>query len=410
MFWLTMILLWLVIAAALFWLAVYYTPSQRRLGAFVYNSADDPAKFGPVWPGDPTPGTYAGDPESWPEVTVVVAGRNEARHLPVTLRSLCQMDYPHYRVVFVDDQSEDNSAAVLAELGKEFPHLQVIHNQTPPPAGWVGKCWALHQARGQITAPWVMFTDADLEFHPDCLRQMLQLAWHRQLDVLSSLPFVRVGSWGERLGILMGLLLISLKYPLARCNQPGHPDTITAGGFMLWRREAYEALGGHAAVKGRVTEDLHIGQRARALGLHVFTVLTHDLYGGTMYEGTRDTYHGLKKNAYAGAEYRPLVALLAVVILLVPMGLMPVYVVAAVGLWTVLPSLYTGLLMVATVVALLGMLESTRRLVEILGWRPRTAWLLPLAAWFYVLVLAGSMRDYYRGGNVWAGRRLKPTS
>ena len=95
----------------------------------------------------PTPAAYADKPtpQPMPRIAIICPGRNEASWIRTTLPELCQQDYPDYRVVYVDDHSSDETPAITTACAARFTNLIVLRNEIEPPAGWVGKCWAVQQ-------------------------------------------------------------------------------------------------------------------------------------------------------------------------------------------------------------------------------------------------------------------------
>ena len=82
------------------------------------------------------------DPTSarWPSVAIIVPARDEVDVLPLTLSTLVGQDYRgRMRVILVDDNSTDGTAALVAD---RWPDITVI-GPGEPPAGWAGKLWAL---------------------------------------------------------------------------------------------------------------------------------------------------------------------------------------------------------------------------------------------------------------------------
>jgi glycosyltransferase involved in cell wall biosynthesis len=401
-------LLLLFVLAAGAWLLLLLLPSQRSTSRFLYNAIATPDQLNRLIPRDDVTSPCAADPTVWPSVTILVPGRNEGHLLPTTLRSLCLQDYPDFRIVFIDDQSTDNTPAVCAALAAMFPHLTILRNQTPPPPGWIGKAWALHQAAAQ-TAPqsdYLLFCDADLRFHPQCLRQMMRLARHRNTDLASLLPALECRSPGELLALLAAMTLICIVYPLAKTNHPRHPKALVAGGFLLFKRAAYQALGGHQAVRGQVIEDIALGTLARSRSMRVFTVHTHELMHARMYEGFRDAFQGLRKNAYAGIHYQPLAALAVALLLLFGAVLIPLYPILGTFLWITQPSLLTAALCVSGLLAALAMLDVGIRTARLVALRPISAALLPASFGVFLAIFLASILDHYRGGNTWSGRRI----
>jgi cellulose synthase/poly-beta-1,6-N-acetylglucosamine synthase-like glycosyltransferase len=395
--------------AALWWGILLAAPAQRFLSKFVYSSDTPPNRFNGIYPGDDVVEPTSPDPMTWPAVTVIVPGRNEGHILAKTLGSLCAMDYPRFRVVFIDDQSTDDTAQVCRQLEQKYPHLAVIHNQEAPRDGWIGKTWAVHQADScmqDVGTDYLLFTDSDLEFHPQCLRHMIRLARHRRTDITSLLPRMLYETTGELLGLLSAMCIINSRLSLYHTNNPKIPRALVAGGFLLVKRETYHELGGHAAVRGQVVEDVAFGTRAKALNKRVFTALTHDLYRARMYEGWLDTYRGLKKNAYAGANYSPAFAAFIAAFLLFVGALPPLYALAGILACIGYPTALSLMIALVGIAALAFQTASAARTARFVGFSPWTALLVAPAFAFYLAVFLGSILDYYRGGNTWAGRRV----
>jgi glycosyltransferase involved in cell wall biosynthesis len=391
------------------WLYALLLPSQWRAIRFLYDVGDSPAVTNNGFPHDDAPAVYAGDPDPWPDVLIIAPGRNEGHLLEKTIGSLCAMTYPRFRVVFVDDQSTDNTREVCEKLAARFPHFSVIHNTTPPPPGWIGKTWAVAQAEPLTqSAEWILFTDSDLEYHPECLTQAVRLQHHRNADLVSFLPALKFETLGELLGLLPAMTLICIKIPLAAANDPADSRALIAGGFFLIRGELYRHLRGHSGVRGQVIEDIAFGQRAKAAGKRVFTAATHSLFSARMYEGWADTYNGLKKNAYAGANYRPLAILPITFFLLFIGALVPAYALAAAIACILHPTPVTIALLAVTLTGFAAQLAVGIRSAWFLSLRPLTAFALAPGFAFYALIFLASVLDHYRGGNTWAGRRMAP--
>ena len=77
-----------------------------------------------------------------PRVSVVIAARDEERHLEVALDSMLAQDYPDCEVIVVDDRSGDATPAILARKAACNERLRVVRIDELP-AGWLGKNYAL---------------------------------------------------------------------------------------------------------------------------------------------------------------------------------------------------------------------------------------------------------------------------
>ncbi len=75
------------------------------------------------------------------------------------------------------------------------------------------------------------------------------------------------------------------------------------GQFMLFRRRAYEQVGGHAAVRRHVAEDLALGRRIKADKLCLRLMDGGQRVRVRMYRNSREAYEGFGKNLFAAFDY-----------------------------------------------------------------------------------------------------------
>jgi glycosyltransferase involved in cell wall biosynthesis len=93
--------------------------------------------------------------------TVIVPFRNEAEHLPFLLKSISELNYPldRFEIIFVDDESSDESVKLIELFLKKFPNgSKIINNirRTNAP-----KKDAISTAIEIANFEWVVTTDAD---------------------------------------------------------------------------------------------------------------------------------------------------------------------------------------------------------------------------------------------------------
>jgi hopene-associated glycosyltransferase HpnB len=204
------------------------------------------------------------DPAPWPEVAVVVPARNEAGSLPDMLPALLAQDYPGpWRVVLVDDRSEDDTASVARRLGGD--RVEVVHGEPLPP-GWVGKVWALDQGVRRAGRPeYLLFTDADIRHGPGSLRRLVAESWHQDLALNSRMALLRADSLPGRLLIPAFAFFFATLYPMRWVNAQRRRFAAAAGGCVLLRRSALDAAGGMSAIRGAIIDDVNL---ARAVAPH----------------------------------------------------------------------------------------------------------------------------------------------
>jgi hypothetical protein len=197
-------------------------------------------------------------------VCAIIPAHNEEASIGALVRSLLAQDHERLRVVLCLDRCTDRTAALAREAAGGDERVRILEIGSCP-EGWAGKVHAVwrgtqtEEARG---ADLLLFADADTEFDPSCVRATAALMRDRGLDLLSLLSTLTAERWFERLVQPAAGLELVRQYPIARANRgPGRRRRAFANGqFMLFRRGAYEAVGGHAAVKDELLEDLALAR------------------------------------------------------------------------------------------------------------------------------------------------------
>ncbi len=100
-----------------------------------------------------------------PEITVIIAARNEERNLPHLLEDLKNLNYPAEKleIIIVDDNSDDSSGQILKKASLSNSNLSVLS------AGGEGKKAAISQGMEASKGELIMTTDADSRLQQDWL-------------------------------------------------------------------------------------------------------------------------------------------------------------------------------------------------------------------------------------------------
>jgi len=230
-----------------------------------------------------------------PRVSLLVPARNEAETLPTTLPTFLAQGADE--VLVLDDGSTDATSAILAAADG----ARVLSGAALPP-GWSGKNWACHQLARAATGDVLVFTDADVAWRPGALERVVAELEATGAGLLTAWPRQRCVTLGERLVVpLVDLLLLAnLPHPLVRALP--FPSLAGANGqLMAWRREAYDLVGGHAALPGEVLEDVRLAHRAKRLGVPLTLRLGGPWLETRMYRGWGEVVAGFGKNVLAAA-------------------------------------------------------------------------------------------------------------
>ncbi|WP_255144759.1 glycosyltransferase family 2 protein [Synechococcus sp. ATX 2A4] len=250
---------------------------------------------------------------------VVVPTYNESANIEGCLRALLASDPPcgHWQVLVADDGSSDDTIrkaeAVIAERATPasapvpLPAGQVLRCG-PRPVGerWCGKNWPCSEASRQRPPAtphgWILFVDADVSVDPGALRAALQDAKQQGSDLLSLAPRLACGCLAEWLVQPIVAFLLTLGFPTDRTNDPHDPSAFAAGPFMLFRRSAYDAIGGHRAVAAEVVEDMALARAIKGQGFRLRYLLALDLVSLRMYRDFAGLWEGWTKNWYLGLQ------------------------------------------------------------------------------------------------------------
>ncbi len=237
--------------------------------------------------------------ESVTRVCVIVPAHNERASLGRLAESLAGQDHPALRVVFALDRCTDDSRAVLADVIGDDERFEIIE-VTECPDDWAGKVNAIRTgveaSRGALDADVLVFADADTHFAPECVRAALAMLKQRQIDALSLLSTLEASAWYERLVQPAASLELLRQYPIERANEPGPRRRPFANGqFMMFTKEAYERIGGHAPVRRELLEDIALARLAHREGLGFGLFLAGGLLRCAMYADYASFRRGWKR-------------------------------------------------------------------------------------------------------------------
>jgi len=251
-----------------------------------------------------------------PRVSVLVPARDEEESVGACVRSLLAQDYGDFEVIVLDDGSQDRTSAVLAELDAD--RVRVLEGRSLPD-GWNGKAWACQQLAAVAQGDLLLFTDADTVFQPETVRLAVNATEALRADLLTAITANRVPSLGEQLTVpfVPWSILSLLPLVVTRVLPRSVAFTAANGKFLLFRREVYEAVGGHGVVKDHATEDIAIAKAVRRLGYRWCLLDGTRFVSARMYRGLRGAVNGFSKNLFALFNYRVLVALFVWVWLLI---------------------------------------------------------------------------------------------
>lgn len=238
----------------------------------------------------------------WPSITIVVAARNEEESIEKATQSLLQQEYPKYELIVVNDRSTDRTGQILGNLQQSHSELNSITIEELP-AGWLGKCNALHQGAKAATGDWLLFTDADVSMRPDTLKVTIDYALAENADHVTMAPQCEMPSWLLRAFVATFAFFFKLHVKPAQISNPRSKSHVGIGAFNLVRRDVYLAIGGHEPIRLRPDDDLKLGKLLKSKGYHQRFANGVGLISVPWYRSIGEMTRGLEKNSFAGIDY-----------------------------------------------------------------------------------------------------------
>lgn len=323
-------------------------------------------------------------------VDIVVPARDEAESIQRCLTSLLAQNYAGpLRIILVNDRSSDGTGELARALNDE--RLTVLDGASRPD-GWSGKLWAVSQGVRHGSAPVVLLCDADIVHDPAHVATLVAKL-ETGLDMVSEMVELNCVSLAERALVPAFVFFFQLLYPFARVNDAGSSTAAAAGGTVLVRRAALERIGGIAAIRGKLIDDVAL---ATALKRGGKIWLGHSRLARSIrpYPGAGDVWRMVARTAYVQLRFSPWLLLGTV------LGLALVWLAPA-----LLAVFGAGFARWAGLAALAGSLASYLPTLHRFRQSPLWALALPVVAMFYMAATIGSAIDHHRGrGVVWKQR------
>lgn len=357
-------------------------------------------------------------------VSILVPARNEEQRIKECLASLIAQHPPVREILLLDDRSSDATAEIARQLGfreGEGERLRLLRGEELPP-GWVGKNWACHQLSlaADPKSTHLLFTDADTIHNSGCLRTALKFADEQHIDLLSLWPYQITVTWSEKLIIPLLYLLAMVFLPFAALLWlQARPERVKQlrltgrqlgnlgaanGQFLLFKRNAYDAIGGHEALKDHLVEDVAFGRRVASMtgeGMRLCNADGGELLHCRMYSNFAEVWEGFSKNIRPVFENSPM-AFLIFGSLLGGLFLLPFLLLFLTPFY---PQIRMPDLIALSLIFLIRFLLTLRFRTSCLGMIAH-----PIGIFIALLIGLNSWRLCLGGGVTWKGRKYSVTT
>ncbi|WP_253880579.1 glycosyltransferase [Priestia megaterium] len=235
-----------------------------------------------------------------PLISILIPMRNEERNVKRIISSIKGLTYSNLECVILDDQSTDQTRTQLLKEIHGDPRFTIIEGKELR-EGWVGKVHACHQLSQAANGDYLLFVDADVELKERTLEHTLATGQATKAALLTGFPRFPVKTWLEALVVPLQHVVVFSYLPVVVANRNKMSKASAAhGAFMFIKKETYEAVGGHEAVKSSLVEDVHLAQLFKQKKHRVILANITSHVSCYMYETTEEVWNGFAKNIFVG--------------------------------------------------------------------------------------------------------------
>jgi glycosyltransferase involved in cell wall biosynthesis len=232
---------------------------------------------------------------------VIVPARNEEACLAACLQSILAQTGVAFEIIVVDDHSTDRTREIAQSFANrhrpaEIPVEVLIIEAGPLPAGWTGKNNAVTAGSISARGEWLLFTDADTIHAPGSLARSLKEAKRHAAALLSYSPEQIVKSFWEKATMPVIFAELATSFRPWQVSDPKSTAAAANGQYILITREAYDAVGGHAAIANNLLEDVALARAVKRSGRKIFFRYGGDAVSARMYRSFAQLREGWTKN------------------------------------------------------------------------------------------------------------------
>lgn len=337
----------------------------------------------------------AGGADQEPLLSVIVAARNEEEHITQSVLTQLAQTYKNTEWILVNDRSEDGTGDVMENLKGSDSRIQVIHIESLP-EGWLGKNHALYKGFQLASGSLILFTDADVIYHPEAFSKAVGYFEEHSLDHLTAAPNLSAKPFWLKAFVAFFLFGFSYYKRPWLGNNPRSKTGVGIGAFNMITRSAYEKVGTHEYIKMRPDDDLQLGMMVKRQGLKQRIVTAMTLIEVEWYQTLGEALGGLEKNTFAGLHYR---------ISMVLFSVFGVFVSQVVPFITLFSKNQAVAVLSAVNLVFLAFLYVmvTRKMTRFSPW---LFLVLPFTALLFIFsILRASYLTMKRGGIIWRGTK-----
>lgn len=334
-------------------------------------------------------------------ISLIIPARNAGHSLPVLLDNLAGEGSSDMEIIVVDDCSSDKTADCVLAAAQNDSRIRLISGKDKPES-WSGKCWAVDQAVETARGDWLLFCDADISIKKGTISKAFNLIDDEELDCLSIIPAMKPHSVFVSLLIACMSVVRTLSFRPATPGSPG----IVQGAFLVVKRKAYDAVGGHKTIKISLLEDVRLGENLTNAGFRVRSCHGHGHIDTQMYGSVKETCEGMTKHLFAILDFSTLKTISAITL----NGLLIIFPVASILVTIPLlasPEISASIffLFFINIASITFMYFIILSIVRIESLSVLSGLLIPFSIFIFAYILFKSIYAYRKGHVVWKERQ-----
>lgn len=221
------------------------------------------------------------------DISVVIPARDEQANIARVVAS-----FPGAPVVVVDDGSKDRTVELARQAGAVVILAPPLQGKS---MGKPNACLAGAQASDSY---WILFVDADTWYRPAFLNSLTNYARTENLQAASVFLKQERITWAERMLLPYAFALYFCGVDGRNVNNPKSREALANGQCLLFRRQAYNFIGTHAAVAGNVIEDVALAGILKRHRMHTRVLRAEHLGSVRMYDSFGAIWRGFQKNSF----------------------------------------------------------------------------------------------------------------
>ncbi|MBN2485557.1 MAG: glycosyltransferase family 2 protein [Bacteroidales bacterium] len=242
-------------------------------------------------------------------VSVLIPARNEEENIGVLLACLLRQQYTNIEILVFNDQSTDQTAAIVKQMQQADCRIKLIGSDGLPP-GWLGKNYACYRLASEARGSYLLFIDADVRIGHQSIGKSVAFARKHKTALLSVFPRQQMHSAGEWLTVpVMNSILLTL-LPLVLVRKSGFSSLAAANGqYMFFNAGAYKNYQPHQVLRSHKVEDIETARLFKRNSEKIACLASTGFIECRMYKSFNAAVQGFSKNIIGYFGNSPLLAI-----------------------------------------------------------------------------------------------------